>query len=178
MYCGKCGALIRGGDSFCTSCGNKYSNNAFTDETDFLNYNKILAIAGLGDADSLEIAIKQFANEVNAHSIFSLILPAYDNILMYLEKKKNVLTEKLDKLDENEPDILSARYDSWEEKHDATETMLETIDNLLENVEEGKEHLEDLIGELPFLILDSEQYAQDDISYKSLAIALKLATQY
>ena len=71
-----------------------------------------------------------------------------------------------------------ARYDSWEEKHDAVETMLETIDNLLENVEEGKEHLEDLIGELPFLILDSEQYAQDDISFKSLAIALKLATLY
>lgn len=178
MYCGKCGALIRGGDSFCTSCGYKFSNNALTDETDFLNYNKILAIAGSGDTNSLEMVIKQFADEVNAHSIFSLILPAYDNILRYLEKKKNVLTEKLDKLDENEPDIFSARYDSWDEKHDAVETMLETIDNLLESIEEGKEHLEDLNSELPFLILDSEQYAQDDISYKSLAIALKLATLY
>ena len=178
MYCGKCGALIRDGDSFCTSCGYKFSNNALTDETDFLNYNKILAIAGSGDTNSLEMVIKQFADEVNAHSIFSLILPAYDNILRYLEKKKNVLTEKLDKLDENEPDIFSARYDSWDEKHDAVETMLETIDNLLESIEEGKEHLEDLNSELPFLILDSEQYAQDDISYKSLATALKLATLY
>lgn len=106
------------------------------------------------------------------------LVDALSSIYWYLEKKKNVLAEKLDKLDENEPDIFSARYDSWDEKHDAVETMLEAVDNLLESIEEGKEHLEDLNSGLPFLILDSEQYAQDDISYKSLAIALKVATLY
>lgn len=178
MYCGSCGALIQGGDSFCNACGKKFSNNALANETEFLNYNRILAIAGSGDTDSLEVAIKQFADKVSVHSIFSLMLSAYDNILMYLEKKKIILAEKLEKLDLNEPDIMSARYDSWDEKHDAVEAVLDATDNLFERIQEGKEHLEYLNEELPLLMLDSEQYALDDAEYECLAKALKLATLY
>lgn len=176
MYCGKCGTYIKEGDSFCTQCGEKYKNTTFYQEAEIFDYQKIQVISGGGDANALKAAIEQFINEINAHSLFSTILSVYKNIFDYLEKKKDVFTRKLEKLDEIEPNILSARYESWEEKHDEIEEIIETIDDLCTTVEEGIEQLESLCFDLPYLVLDLEQYAPDDIAFKKLLSALKSAT--
>ena len=133
------------------------------------------------DSDELEVDLDEELVEKKAP--WSKVMATKNSISALQEKieqckdeiefRAQTLQDTYDERSLNEPDFLSSRYDTWQEKQSEYEERIETLEDIVSRLEEVISELDDLVFEGSGILSDCELYSDDYKDLNSLLPVLR-----